>query len=240
MQFGRAAYQVSGLTRAYLITNALSRFTSDPFRLYTALVLFTIGLTGSFLLLFLRAWLGLHPTAAVFSAVGLAFGTPTSYWLTFVMFLSAICWLTCLLWLVAEFTQRPSPLRALGLAFAAYSLFMTAYPQITILCLYITSAFALIRIAQMPGTRREKLQAMLAMIGCVGAGALASLPVYLDLLFVAKQSTRLGHVSDSFFLGILPPYHALPDLANFIVKIFDWSWLGNAIDPKSTTRHSMD
>jgi hypothetical protein len=52
VQLGRAAYQVSGLTRAYLITNALSRLTSDPFRLYAALVLFTIGLTGSFLLLF--------------------------------------------------------------------------------------------------------------------------------------------------------------------------------------------
>lgn len=231
VQFGRAAYQVSGLTRAYLITNALSRFTSDPFRLYTALVLFTIGLTGSFLLLFLRS-LGLHPTAAVFSAVGLAFGTPTSYWLTFVMFLSAICWLTCLLWLVAEFTQRPSPLRALGLAFATYSLFMTAYPQITILCLYITSAFALIRLAQMPRSRREKLQTMLALLGCAVAGALASLPVYLDLLFVAKDSARLDDVSDSFFLGVLPPYRALPDLANFVVTIFDWSWLRNAIDPK--------
>jgi hypothetical protein len=230
VQLGRAAYQVSGLTRAYLITNALSRLTSDPFRLYTALVLFTIGLTGSFLLLFLRS-LGLHPTAAVFSATGLAFGTLTSYWLTFVMFLSAICWLTCLLWLVAEFTQRPCPLRALGLAFATYSLFMTAYPQMTILCLYITSAFALIRLAQMPGTRRERLRTMLAMIGCVGAGALASLPVYLDLLLVAKESARLGHVSDTFFLGVLPPHRGLPELANFVLTIFDWSWLGNAIDP---------
>ena len=39
-------------------------------------------------------------------------------------------------------------------------------------------------------------------------------------------------MSDSFFLGVLPPYHALPDLVNFVVTIFDWSWLGNAIDPK--------
>jgi hypothetical protein len=231
VQFGRAAYQVSGLTRAYLITNALSQFTSDPFRLYTVLVLFTIGLTGSFLLLFLRS-LGLHPTAAVFSAMGLAFGTLTSYWLTFVMFLSPICWLTCLLWLVAEFTQRPSPLRALGLAFATYSLFMAAYPQITILCLYIVSAFALIRLAQMPGARREKLRTMLAMIGCVGAGALASLPVYLDLLLVAKQSARLGDVNDNFLLGVLPPHRGLRELANFVLTIFDWSWLGNAIEPK--------
>jgi hypothetical protein len=231
VQLGRAAYQVSGLTRAYLITNALSRLTSDPFRVYTALVWFTIGLTGSFLLLFLRS-LGLHPTAAVFSATGLAFGTLTSYWLTFVMFLSAICWLTCLLWLVAEFTQRPSPLRALGLAFATYSLFMTAYPQITILCLYITSAFALTRLAQMPRSRREKLQTMLALLGCAVAGALASLPVYLDLLFVAKDSARLGDVSDSFFLGVLPPCRNGREMASFLITIFDWSWLGNAIDPK--------
>jgi hypothetical protein len=231
VQLGRAAYQVSGLTRAYLITNALSRLTSDPFRLYTALVLFTIGLTGSFLLLFLRS-LGLHPTAAVFSAMGLAFGTLTSYWLTFVMFLSAICWLTCLLWLVAEFTQRPSPLRALGLAFATYSLFMTAYPQMTILCLYITSAFALTRLAQVPRSRREKLQTMLALLGCAVAGALASLPVYLDLLFVAKDSARLGDVSDSFFLGVLPPCRSAREMASFLTTIFDWSWLANAIDPK--------
>jgi hypothetical protein len=230
VQFGRAAYQVSGLTRAYLLTNALSRLTSDPFHLYTALVLLTIGLTGSFLLLFLRS-LGLHPAAAGFSAVGLAFATLTSYWLTFVMFLSAICWLTCLLWLVAEFTQTRSPLRALGLAFATYSLFMTAYPQITILCLYTISAFALIRVLQIPADLRTKLRVTVALLGCAAIGALASLPVYLDLLSVAKNSARLNDVSDSFFLGVLPPYRRLPELANFVVTIFDWSWLGNAIDP---------
>jgi hypothetical protein len=231
VQFGRAAYHVSGLTRAYLVTNALSRLTSDPFHLYTALVLFTIGLTGSFLLLFLRS-LGLHPTAAVFSAVGLAFATPTSYWLTFVMFLSAICWLTCLLWLVAEFTQTPSSLRALGLAFATYSLFMTAYAQITILCLYTISAFALIRVLQIPADLRTKLRVTVALLGCAATGALASLPVYLDLLSVAKDSARLGGVSDTFFLGVLPPCRNPREMASFLITLFDWSWLGNAIDPK--------
>ena len=123
-------------------------------------------------------------------------------------------------------------LRALGLAFATYSLLMTAYPQITIFVLYITGAYALIRLAQMPSTRREKLRIMLAMIGCAGAGALASLPVYLDLLFVAKDSARLGDVSDSFFLGVLPPCRNGREMASFLITIFDWSWLGNAIDPK--------
>jgi hypothetical protein len=73
---------------------------------------------------------------------------------------------------------------------------------------------------------------MLAMLGCAGAGVLASLPVYLDLLFVAKDSARLGHVSDSFFLGVLPPCRNLREMASFLMTLFDWSWLGNAIDPK--------
>lgn len=231
VQLGRAAYQVSGLSRAYLITNALSWFTSNPFIVYTALVLLTVGLTGSFLLLFLRS-LRVHPMAAASAAIGLAFGTPISYWLTFVMFLSAICWSTCLLWLIAEFTRRPSWLLALGLAFATYSLIMTAYPQITILCTYVIGAYALVRVAQMPGDSKTKVRTTVALLGCAGAGALACLPVYLDLFLVAKNSARLNDVADSFFLEILPASRRLSELAGFVVTIFDWSWLGNAIDPK--------
>jgi hypothetical protein len=231
VQLGRASYQVSGFSRAYLLTNALSCLTSNPFKLYTALVLVTVGLTGSFLLLFSRS-LGLHPTSAGVAAIGLALGTFTSYWLTFVMFLSAIGWLTCLLWLVTAFTQRPSWLLALGLAFATYSLLMTAYQQITILCFYIVGAYGLIRVGQMPADLRIKLQTTATLLGCVAAGALASLPVYLDLLSVAKNSARLKDASDSFFLGVLPQFHHLSELANFVVTIFDWSWLGNAIEPK--------
>lgn len=230
VQLGRAAYQVSGLSRAYLLTNALSCLTSNPFCLYTALVLLTVGLTGSFMLLFLRS-IGIHPAAAFFAAAGLTFGTLISYWLTFEMFLSAICWLTCLLWLVAEFTQRPSWLLALGLTFAIYSLLMTAYQQITILCIYTISVFGFIRVAQMPADLRTKFRTAVALLGCAVIGAVACLPVYLDLLSVAKNSARLNDVSDSFFLGVLPPVHCFSDLANFVVTIFDWSWLGNAIDP---------
>ena len=109
---------------------------------------------------------------------------------------------------------------------------MSGYPQVTILSAYTTGAYALIRLVQMSGTRREKLRTMLAMFGCAGAGVLASLPVYLDLLFVAKDSARLGDVSDSFFLGVLPPCRNGREMASFLMTIFDWSWLGNAIDPK--------
>ena len=62
MELGRPAFQVSGLSRAYALTNLLSALTSDPFVLYSMLVLLTVGLTSCFGLLFLRA-LGLHPAA---------------------------------------------------------------------------------------------------------------------------------------------------------------------------------
>ena len=64
VELGRAAFHLSGLSRAFALTNLLSWFTSNPFILYTALVLLTVGLTAGFLLLFLRS-LGLHPVACV-------------------------------------------------------------------------------------------------------------------------------------------------------------------------------
>ncbi len=230
VQLGRAAFH-GALSRAFALTNLLSCFTSSPFALYTALILLTVGLTAGFLLLFLRS-LGLHPVACGCAALGLAFTTPISYWLCFVMFLSAICWTVCLLWLITEFTRKPSWAVAFGLAFATYCLLMAGYPQVTILSAYTIGAYALIRLVQMPSPRREKLRTMLAMLGCAGAGLLASLPVYLDLLFVAKDSARLGDVSDSFFLGVLPPCRNPREMASFLITLFDWSWLGNAIDPK--------
>ncbi len=231
VQLGRASFQLGGLSRAYPLTNLLSCFTSNPFVLYTVLVLLTVGLTAGFLLLFLQS-LGLHPAASVCAALGLAFTTAVSYWLCFVIFLSVICWSVCLLWLITEFIRKPSWPAALALAFATYCLLIAGYPQLTILFAYMISAYALIRLLQAPCSCGEKLRMMLALVGCVIVGALASVPVYLDLLFVAKDSARLNLVRDSFFLGVLPPYRDLRELAGFLMTLFDWSWLGNAIDPK--------
>ena len=110
------------------------------------------------------------------------------------MFLSAICWLSCLLWLITEFTRKPSWLLALGLSFATYALFMTAYPQLTIVCIYITGAYAVIRTLRMQGDPKSKCGIALALLGCAVAGALTSLPVYLDLLPLAENSVRLSKV----------------------------------------------
>jgi hypothetical protein len=230
VELGRPAFQVSGLSRAYALTNLLSTLSTDPFVLYTLLVLLTVGLTSCFGLLFLRA-LGLHPAACTVGALGLGFTTMMMYWLTFVMFVSAICWSVCLLWLLTDFTRKSSWPAALGVAFATYSLLLTGYPQMTILFSYMLTAYSLIRLGQMQSPLSGKCRKALELAGCVGVGALASLPVYLDLFVTARDSARLSGVRDTFFLAVLPPLHGIRDLAEFLVTMFDWSWLGNAINP---------
>ena len=229
VELGRPALQISGLSRAYVLVNALAFLTVDPFVLYTALVLLTVGLTGLFSLLFLRA-LGLHPIAATAAALGLGFSTAVMYWLTFVMFLSTICWSICLLWLITEYLRKSSWPVALGLAFATYSLLLTGYPQMTVLFAYVIAAYTLLRLAQSGGSLKAKLARAMGLLGCAGVGVLASLPVYLDLLEVARDSARITGVGSEFFLAILP-HQGLRQIAVFISSIFDWSWLGNAISP---------
>jgi hypothetical protein len=230
VQFGRPSGQ-SALSRAFALTNLLSFFTANAFVLYTALVLLTVALTAGFFVFFLRS-LGLHPAACAGGAVGLAFTTPVSYWLCFVMFVAAICWPVCLLWLVTEFTRKPSWPVAFGLVFATYCLLLTSYPQVTVLSAYLVGAYAVTRLLQLTGTWRSKSSRLFALLGCASAGLLAALPVLLDLFSTAKDSSRLGRLSDNFFLSVLPPAHDAHELLNFLVNLFDWSWLGNAIDPK--------
>lgn len=231
VELGRPASHISGLSRAYLLTNFLAFFSDDPLVVYTGLVLLTVGLTSCFGLLFFRA-LGLHPAAGLSAAFGLGCGTALFYWLTFVMFLSAICWSLCLLWLITEFIRQGSWPRAIGLAFATYSLLLTGYPQMTVLMGYMIAGHTLLQLGQRGDSPTGKACCALALLGCAVAGGVAALPVYLDLFSAAQNSARLAAVSDNFFLAVLPPHHGLRDSANFLLTISDWSWLGNAIAPE--------
>ncbi len=230
VELGRPAFHLSGLSRSYALTNLLSAFTRDPLKLYTALVLLTLGLSSVFSLLFLRS-LELHPVACSVAALGLSFASALMYWLTFVMFLSTICWSICVLWLVTEYIRHRTWTLALGLTFACYSLLLTGYPQMTILLALMVGSYTLIRLIQKEASSREKFGSAFRMLGCAVAGGLLALPVYLDLLGMALASARLGAVSDSFFLAVLPPHNGVREMAGSMATIFDWSWLGNAIAP---------
>lgn len=229
VQLGRPALS-GALSRAFVLTNALSAISDNPFVLYTLLVLVTVGLTGLFMLLYLRA-LGLRPAACLCGAVGLAFTTPSAYWLTLIMFVSALCWPVCLLWLTAEFTAKPSWSVGFGLIFATYCLLISSYPQTTILSTYIVGSFAFIRLANASVPNLQKLRLLIAMVGCGLAGLVAASPGLIDMWQTAKQSARLSGVSDEFFLGVMPIANPAK-VADFFATLYDWSWLGNSIDPR--------
>ena len=77
------------------------------------------------------------------------------YWLTFVMFLSAICWSVCLLWLITEFTESV----VAGCARARFCdllVVLTGYPQMTVLLTYMIAAYTLIRVGRMRSPLKEK------------------------------------------------------------------------------------
>ncbi|MBD1878311.1 hypothetical protein [Coleofasciculus sp. FACHB-T130] len=230
VELGRPTFQLSGFSRAYLITNMLSIFTKNPFILYTALTVITVCLTGIFLFLFLKA-LDLHPLACSIAAIGLSLGIFVSYWLTFIMFISTICWSVCLLWLNTEFIKKPSFLSAIGISFATYSILMTGYPQFIVLSAYILVSYTIVRLCKYTINVKNKFYTALMILGLVVSGVLMASPTYADLLINSQRSARLNGVSDDFFLAVLPKINNFRDLGIFFTSIFDPFWLGNPIDP---------
>ncbi|MBD1837180.1 hypothetical protein [Coleofasciculus sp. FACHB-501] len=230
VELGRPTFQLSGFSRAYLITNMLSIFTKNPFILYTALTVITVCLTGIFLFLFLKA-LDLHPLACSIAAIGLSLGIFVSYWLTFTLFISPICWSVCLLWLNTEFIKKPSFLSAIGISFATYSILMTGYPQFIVLSAYILVPYTIVGVCKYTISVKNKFSTALMILGLVVSGVLMASPAYADLLINSQRSARLSGVSDDFFLAVLPKIHNFRDLGIFFTSIFDPFWLGNPIHP---------
>jgi hypothetical protein len=226
VQLGRPTAQLAGFGKAFLITRLLSFLTRNPFVLYTYLAVVTIYLTGLFCFLFLKS-LGLHPVACFSGAAGLSLGVFFSYWLTFVMFLSSMCWTLALLWLVTEVIDRRSPAAVAGVSFAVCCLLVSGYPQFVILQGYLLVGFTLVRLSCIR-ERRESVRAAVLIAGAVIVGALAALPPYLDVAIAAQRSSRLN-VADEFFLSVLPRLQDWKHVLLFLSQTFDAFWFGNPI-----------
>jgi len=229
VQLGRPTGQFSGLGKAWIVSHLLSFFTSNPFVFYTVLTVLTVYFTGIFFFLFLRS-LGLHPLACATAAAGLSTGAYVSYWLTFAIFLSTICWTVCLLWLIEGFVARRSYARALGISFAAYSLLMTGYPQFIILNIYLLAGFAVIRLWGSGRSRPEKFFDGIWLAASAVSGLAMASPVISDLAVAALNSARLS-ASDAFFAGILPGTESAMDFFIYAGQIFDAFWAGNPVRP---------
>lgn len=225
VQFGRPTAQVSGLGKAYILTRVLSLFTDNPFVLYTWVIVVTVFLTGIFLFLLLKS-LDLHPVACVSVAMGLSMGVFLSYWLTFLVFLSAICWGIGLLWLITRFIKNQSYALALGISFVTYNIMITGRLQIIVSFVYFVCIYGLVRLWQLERPFKVKASIVLKLFALAVIGFLAATPVFLDLLVKARQSVRLD-VDDAFFLTVLPGVYRLTDLGIYMSTLFDAFSLGN-------------
>src|SRR5688572_24048362 len=144
VELGRPLGQASGLGFAFPLTRVLAWTTSDAFVLLTRLTLLTT-LLAAFFALFALEELGLRRETACAVAVALVFGPYISYWSTCVLFVAGWCWTFLLLGCVARHAQRPTRWTALGIAFGAYALLLSGYPQQIVWHLYALVPFAIAR-----------------------------------------------------------------------------------------------
>lgn len=228
VQLGRPTFQLGAFGKAYPITHILSGLTKNPFRLYAILTVLTILLTGIFFFLYLVA-LQLSPIACLVASLGLSLGIYVSYWLTFIMFISTLCWSAGLLWLTTKFIRKRHIWSAVGISFATYNLLISGYPQFTILCAYIIAIQGVVSCRRYWVSWQDFLTKGILLIGVVISGVIAALPVYFDLILNAQRSARLA-VSDSFFLAVLPQLKNLTDLGLFLTTIVDPFLYGLPID----------
>ncbi|MBE7386064.1 MAG: hypothetical protein F6J95_032340 [Leptolyngbya sp. SIO1E4] len=229
VQLGRPTFQLSGLGLAFPLTHLLSLVSRNPFQIYTVLTVVTLSLTGIFFFLFLKV-LGLSPLACLTAATGLSLSISNAYWVTFVMFLSTLCWACGLLWLATEFIKKPSWFKATGVSFITYCLLMTGYPQSIVRMGYLIAIQIGVILFEEREYFRRNLWRIIYLFLCFITGAIASLPAYLDLISTAQRSTRLS-ASDEFFLAALPKFQTIQEFLSFITKLIDPFWWGNPIDP---------
>ncbi len=229
-ELGRPAYQISGFSPAYLPTWLISKATDSPWRYITVLSLGTCFLAGLFVLFFAKET-GLSPIAGLIAGLGLATSPLFMYWLTFPMFPAVWCWGAGALWAATRLARRADILGWGMLAFSAYSLLMTAYPQPVVFHAYLLGGYGLwlaYRQARLNWHAAAKFLALAT--SALIAGAALAIPVYRDLLVLSSESARIA-ADPSFFTAILPKFANLTEVVRFFVLSTIPEIFGNPISP---------
>lgn len=230
-ELGRPVYQISGFGPAYFPSWVISHFTGSPWRFITVLSLLTCFLAGIFVILFCRE-IGIHPLAGLIAGCSLAASPLFMYWLTFPMFPAVWCWSSGALWAITRLARKPDLVGWSVLAFSAYSLLMTAYPQPVVFHAYILGGYGLYlayRKQQLLGALAAGRFVMLSVSASV-AGAALVLPVYIDLAYLTSESARVAP-DPSFFTMVLPNFGTLMDVLRFFVLGTTPELFGNPIEP---------
>lgn len=229
-ELGRPLYQISGFSSAYLPTWIFTRIFHDPWRLITMLSLSFCFLAGLFILLFSRE-IGLSPIAGLLAGTSQATSPLFMYWLTFPMFPAVWCWAAGALWAVTRLANRCDLLGWSILAFSAYSLLMTAYPQPVVFNAYLLGVYGLYLAYHQLRIGRVALFKFLALsTSALVVGAALAFPAYRDLVILAAESARVSP-DPSFFTDVLPKFAGFGEIVRFFILGTVPEIFGNPIAP---------
>lgn len=216
-ELGRPTMHMSDLSPAYLPNAIIARLTRDAFTYITLIALLGAFLAGSFAFLLARE-LALSPVAAFVAALALGVSPSLIHWVTFPMFAAAYGWTMAILYGVARYVRKADLLSWAIVAFAIYSLVMSAYPVMIVYHFYLVVGFVVylyLRRAEFPRGLRD-LSLLFAGLGSAALmGCLAALPAVADTWLATTQSARM-HPSVEFLRANLPPLSSAWDWSRFV------------------------
>jgi len=205
-ELGRPTSHLSGLSPAYFPNWVLSRFTDDAFTYLSAIVWLQMFAAGTFAFLFARE-LQWRPYAALVAALALGVSPSLIYWATFPMFAAAYGWTMATLYAFLRWLRQGDLLAWSLLAFAVYSLLLTAYPVMVVYYAYLIAGFFVYRVLKHSSFPCPRWSLHVSLAGGAAAmlfGVLAALPALADTFITTLQSSRVHPDVDFFRAAILP------------------------------------
>lgn len=228
-ELGRPMLQHFGVSRAWIVGNAVSLFTRDPFRFYTWMI--TLAVCGAACMAYgFLAERALHPLACLAGALAISVGPFAAVWQTFPMLPWAFCWVFALLWGIERRLRRPGPWSAVAIVFAVHGLVMSGYPQHLVMLFWSLSGYVVVRVWQERADAAARARALALFAGCAVLGLLASAPMVADLLIEQQRSSR-GDVSIDFVLGDVARVDDAKGLALSLLRCYDIFLGGNPLEP---------
>jgi hypothetical protein len=215
-ELGRPTTHLAGLSPAYFPNWIISKFTSDGFRYITTIAVLTMFLAGAFT--FLLAWeLSLVPAAALVAALAVGLSPGLIFWQTFPMFAASFGWTAATLYGLTRFVRRRDLLGWVTIAFAIYSLLLTAYPVMVIYHAYLCAGFAIYLLRRRTASvdQYSLLSIALGVTSAAMIGVLAALPPLLDTYQAMEHSAR-AHPDVEFLRAVIQPLKTLKDWIRFL------------------------
>ncbi|MCB9903620.1 MAG: hypothetical protein H6831_04355 [Planctomycetes bacterium] len=218
-QLGRPLMQHFATGRAWIVGNAVSMFTRDPFRFYSWMALLAVSgaALAAYGFLTERA---LHPLAALVGALSLSVGPFAVGWQTLPMLPWDFCWVFGVLWGIERYLRRPSVWNRGAIVFAVHSLLLSGYPQHTMMLGWSIAGFVLWRVWKEREGLAVRAGAVAALAGLAVVGFVASLPVLADLYTELSRSVR-ADVTDELALAAVTKVMEPRDLWLSLLRSYD-------------------